>query len=306
VIGLKILITGARGFIGSRLHRALHEIGAEVHGVSRTPETSEADSLRWWHGDLADIQIVRNILSTVRPDVIFHLAGQPTTARDLEMVLPTFHSNLTTTINLLTVATEIGCRRIIVTGSLEEPYIDCGTIVPNSPYGAAKWASGVYAQLFYRLYKAPVVIARIFLAYGPGPEKHSKIIPYVIRAILRGEAPKLGSGRRLLDWIYIDDVVDGLLAAARAPDVEGCTIDLGTGEMIPIREVVDRIVRLVDPPIKPSFGALPDRPGEEIRAADVAYAQAKLGWKAATSLEEGLTRTVAWYREQPLQLRDRR
>lgn len=110
MIGLKILITGARGFIGSRLHRALHEIGAEVHGVSRTPETSEADSLRWWHGDLADIQIVRNILSTVRPDVIFHLAGQPTTARDLEMVLPTFHSNLTTTINLLTVATEMGVQ----------------------------------------------------------------------------------------------------------------------------------------------------------------------------------------------------
>ncbi|MGH7768824.1 MAG: NAD-dependent epimerase/dehydratase family protein [Candidatus Binatia bacterium] len=306
MLGLKILVTGARGFIGSRLHRALHEMGADVHAVSRTAETSEADGPRWWHGDLADIQIVRNILSTVRPDVVFHLAGQPTTARDLEMVLPTFHSNLTTTINLLTVATEIGCRRIIVTGSLEEPYVDCGTIVPSSPYGAAKWAGGVYAQLFYRLYKTPVVIARIFLAYGPGPEKRSKIIPYVIRTVLQGEAPKLGSGRRLLDWIYIDDVVDGLLAVARAPDVEGCTIDLGSGEMIPIREVVDRIVQLIGAPIKPSFGALPERPGEEIRAADVAYAQAKLGWKAATSLEEGLVRTVAWYREQPLQLRDRR
>jgi nucleoside-diphosphate-sugar epimerase len=307
VLGLKILVTGARGFIGSRLHRALHEMGADVHAVSRAPGLSEAAGSRWRHGDLADIRTVRDILSTVRPDVIFHLAGQPTTARDLAMVLPTFHSNLTTTLNLLTVAAEIGCRRIVLTGSLEEPSASCGTLVPNSPYGAAKWASSVYAQLFHGLYRAPVVIARIFLAYGPGPEKHSKIVPYVIRASLQGEAPKLGSGRRLLDWIYIDDVVDGLLAVARAPDVEGCTIDLGSGAMIPIREVVDRIVQLVGAGVKPVFGALPDRTGEEIiRPADVAYAQAKLGWKAAMPLEEGLARTVAWYRQQPLQLRDRR
>jgi nucleoside-diphosphate-sugar epimerase len=125
-----------------------------------------------------------------------------------------------------------------------------------------------------------------------------KIIPYVSLSLLRGQIPRLASGHWQADWVYIDDVVDGLLAAACVPGAEGCTLDLGSGAMVPVRDVVDRIVELIGSRIKPSFGALPDRPAEEIRAANLAYVQEKIGWKPTISLEDGLVRTVAWYREQ--------
>lgn len=116
--------------------------------------------------------------------------------------------------------------------------------------------------------------------------------------LLRGESPKLTNGQRQVDWIYVDDVVEGLLATAQVPDLEGCTVDLGSGTLVPIHAVVQQIVKLVGSQVEPLFGALPDRPREQVRVADTAYTHAKLGWKPATSLEDGLERTVDWYRRQ--------
>ena len=98
-------------------------------------------------------------------------------------------------------------------------------------------------------------------------------------------------------------MVEGILAAANVSAVQGTTIDLGSGTTIPVRAVVDHIVKLIGSPVEPSFGALPDRPAEEIRAANLVYAQEKIGWKPSTSIVEGLGRTVAWYREQLLTAR---
>jgi UDP-glucose 4-epimerase len=296
--GLKVLVTGASGFIGSRLNSVLANSEAEVHAVSRTPKIAQVDGSRWWYGDLTDIETVRTVLSSAKPDVIFHLAGRAAGARELKLVLPTFHGNVITTINLLTVATEIGCQRIVLPASLEEPESTCATTIPSSPYAASKWASSAYARMFHALYRVPVVMARIFLAYGPGPESQNKLIPHVIRSLLQGYAPKLSSGQRLVDWIYIDDVVDGLLASALAPNVEGCTIDVGSGALVSIRELVEKIAQLVDTGVAPLFGALPDRPEEQIRIANTTYAREKLSWNAKTSLHEGLKYTVEWYRRQ--------
>jgi nucleoside-diphosphate-sugar epimerase len=125
-----------------------------------------------------------------------------------------------------------------------------------------------------------------------------KIVPSVILSLLRGEAPQLTSGARLVDWIYVEDIVEGLLAAAQASGVEGQTIDLGSGELVSIRTLVEHLVRLINPQLQPLFGALPDRPLEQIRVANTANAAALLGWESATSLEEGLKRTVDWYEER--------
>ena len=296
--GLKILVTGASGFIGSRLYHSLRKNDAEVHAVSRTPPAADIDRFSWSCGDLVNIETVRSILSAVKPDVIFHLAGRAAGARELDLVLPTFHSNLVTTVNVLTVASEIGCRRIVLPASLEEPESACATTNPSSPYAVSKWATSVYARMFHALYQTPIVIARVFLTYGPGPENQNKLIPYVIRTLLEGHAPKLTSGQRLVDWIYIDDVVDALLAAAQTPAIEGSTIDVGSGSLVSMRELIERIVKLVGGDVAPLFGALPDRPLEQVRVADVASAYEKLGWKSKTSLEEGLSQTVDWYRSQ--------
>ena len=294
--GQKILVTGASGFIGSHLCRSLYVTGAEVHAVSRAQHAN--GDIHWWQANLSDITAVRKVLDKIRPEIIFHLSGHVTAAPDLQFALSTFDSHVISTVYLLTAATEIGCDRLVLTASLTEPQSSCADAIPGSPYAAAKWATGAYGRMFHALYQTPVTIVRPYMTYGP-MQNEQKIIPYVTLSLLRGEIPKLASGQWRADWIYIDDMIDGLLATARVSGVEGCTIDLGSGTTIPIRGVVDQIVTLLGSSINPSFGSLPDRPAEEIRAADLAYARDRLGWRPATSLAEGLARTVAWYREQP-------
>jgi nucleoside-diphosphate-sugar epimerase len=135
------------------------------------------------------------------------------------------------------------------------------------------------------------------MTYGPGQDER-KLIPYVVLSLLKGEAPKLASGRQEIDWIYIDDVMDGFLAATHAPDIEGHTIDLGSGLLVPIRTVVGEIVKLMDTEVAPLFNALPDRPVEPVRVADMGAAHAKLGWGPKTPLKSGLAHTIEWYRAQ--------
>jgi nucleoside-diphosphate-sugar epimerase len=268
-----------------------------VHGISRRKPSEDNKEISWWEGDIADINIVRRILSEIKPDIIFHLASHVAGARDLELVLPTFHSNLTGTVNILTVATELDCKRIIITGSLEEPDQEEAGAIPCSPYAAAKWAGSAYARMFHALYKTPVVLARLFMVYGPGQQDVHKLIPYVTLSALRQEAPKLSSGQRLVDWIYVEDVVDGLLSMAQAPDVEGRSIEIGSGVLVSVGTVAQEIVHIINPDIKPVFGHIPERPMEQERVANAEVTYAAIGWKAATSLNEGLQNTVQWYRE---------
>lgn len=296
--GQKVLVTGASGFIGSHLCGQLCGSGLEVHAISRTERSNGESGPRWWRGDLLEIEAVRNLLHTIKPDVIFHLASHVAGARELDLVQPTFQNNLLNTVNLLTVACEMGCRRIVLSGSLEEPDEGDPKAVPSSPYAVAKWAGSAYARMFHALYQLPVVILRLFMVYGPAQQDLRKLIPYVTLSLLRGETPKLSNGQRMVDWVYVDDAVTGFLAAARAAKVEGTTIDVGSGELVSVRTVVEHLVRLVNPKIVPIFGALPERPFEQIRVADTKRSQAMMGWVPTISLEEGLRRTVDWYKRR--------
>jgi nucleoside-diphosphate-sugar epimerase len=116
-------------------------------------------------------------------------------------------------------------------------------------------------------------------------------------ALLKGHPPKLSSGHLKADWVYISDVTEGLLLAATVPGIEGMTFDLGSGTLTSIRSVVDLLVQAVgNEKITPVFGAIPDRPGEREIAANIAFSASKLGWRATTSLKDGLYQTVEWYR----------
>ena len=292
--GKKALVTGASGFIGAHLRRRLVENGADVHALSRNQQTDAERKIRWWQADLADITQTRKLIRAIKPDYVFHLASEVTGKRSLEMVLPTFNHNLVTTVNLMTEAAALGCERFLVTGSLEEP--DPGSpAVPCSPYAAAKWSMSGYARMFWELYKLPTVIARLFMVYGPAQKDLTKLIPYTILSLARKEAPKYSSGQRLVDWIYVEDIVDGLMMAASAKGIEGGTLEFGSGNLVKIREVVEEITRLMNSPAQPLFGALPDRPLEQVRVADTKETFKKIGWKPRTSLREGLERTIEWY-----------
>ena len=289
------LISGASGFIGSHLSRRLLQIGVEVHGISRSYRPHGEKDVFWWQGDLADSETIRNILSTVKPDLIFHLASHVAGSRDLGLVSPTFRNNLLSTVNLLEVASELGCTRLLLAGSLEEPEPADPQAIPCSPYAAAKWAANTYGRMFHQLYQLPVVICRLFMVYGPQQQDLRKLIPYVILSLFRGDAPQLMSGERRVDWIYVTDVVEGLLAAAAAKNVEGMTLDIGSGTLTRVRTVVEHLVTLVNPKIEPCFGALVERPHEQVKAANVQNSLNLLGWQPSIGLKDGLMHTVDWY-----------
>ncbi len=298
--GSVALVTGGAGFIGSHLCARLAAAGVRVYSASRREHPGN-EHFEHKSVDLADFAAVGALLDKVKPDYVFHLASHVQGAPDIQHVLPAFHGNLQTTVNLLTAVAERGCRRFVTTGSFMEPAANVGDITPTSPYAAAKWASAAYARLFHVIYKLPVTTARVFMVYGPGQQDLSKLVPYAIRCLLRGEAPQITSGKRLVDWVYAGDVADGFLRLALAEGALGRSVDLGSGSLIATSDLVALICRLVDPSIGAATGALPDRPMEPTGAARVDESLAAIGWQPQVSLTEGLRRTIDFYRLQELQ-----
>ena len=292
--GRRALVTGASGFIGAHLLERLRQDGVEIHAVSRRAATSDAQ-VTWHVLDLLDPDAVGRLVRDVRPDVGFHLAGDSRAAREAGLVTPTFQANVATTVNLLNALAEHGADRVVLAGSLEEP--DPGE-PPSSPYAASKAAARSYAELFRTVVGLPVVVLRLFMVYGPGQRDLRKLVPYVILSLLRGEAPELTSGRRKIDWVYVEDVADAFVAAAAAKETTLASVDVGTGTTSSIRSLVGQLVELVDPKILPMFGAVEDRPLEQVRIADVETSAQAIGWRPQVALDEGLRRTVDWYRQQ--------
>jgi len=286
-------VTGGQGFLGSHVAARLASLGAATHGLARR-ETPAGTGITWFRGDLTDRASVGRIVRELRPDVVFHLAGQTSAAPDRDLVLPSLLDNLTGTVILLHELAEVGCRRVVATASLEEPEAAVHEVVPRSPYGASKWAEAGYARMFNALFDLPVVLVRPYMTYGPR-QRASKLIPSLTLSLLRGQSPTISQPDREVDWVFVDDVVEGVLAAGLAPDVEGRTIDLGSGALLPIRELADTLCKVVGKSAVPVL-ARPSGPvGVHGRRAETQTARTRLGWSATTSLEKGLEQTVAWY-----------
>lgn len=293
--GRVVALTGASGFLGGALLRQLLAAGADVHAISRQPAPLRSEGERWWQLDLCVPTALDGLLRKVEPDLLFHLAGETSAARDLDLVQPTFMTNTVATVNLLSsVAANAASTRVVVAGSMEEPTgLDD---FAGSPYALSKAVAAGYARLFHELYETRAVYLRVFMTYGPGQSAVGKLVPYVTLALLRGEPALLASGKRRLDWIYVDDVAGAFLAAGLAgPEADGQAFDVGSGELTSVRAVAEGIAEILGGG-QLSFGARPDRAREKERAADPTSAETMLGWRAATALSDGLRRTVEWYR----------
>jgi UDP-glucose 4-epimerase len=291
--GARVLVTGATGMIGRQVLSLLDD-RVEAYAVSRSRKSD--DRVNWLTCDLTEPGSARNLIERIEPAVVLHLAGAVRGDRSLAAVYPTLTANLVATVELLEAATRAQVERIVVSGSLlEEPRGEGATVVPPSPYGASRWASTSYARMFHLVFNAPVTILRPSYAYGPGQDS-TKLLPHVISTLLRGERPKLASGERRIDFVFAEDVGRAYVAAATAPAVEGETIDIGSGVMTRTRDFVAAAVDMLgqDCP-RPIFGALADRPFEQEIHVDTEPAARLLGWRASTSLDEGLRKTVAWY-----------
>jgi nucleoside-diphosphate-sugar epimerase len=188
---------------------------------------------------------------------------------------------------------------MVITGSLEEPDqrspfpFDCPGSISLTPYALAKHATRMYASLFIAAYKLPLVTLIPFMTYGPR-QKPFKIVPYTILTLLAGEQPRLSSGKRLVDWIYIDDVIDCFMAAGTAPGIEGKIFEVGSSELVSIASMANLIAELIPGNQKILFGAEPDR-GHD-RVSNIGPAAQYLNWRPRTPLGQGLEATIDWYR----------
>jgi UDP-glucose 4-epimerase len=293
--GRNVLVTGAAGFIGRQVVNRLIAEGATVHAVTRGTPDRDDGQLRWWRVDLSDQAATDALFVATQPEVVLHLAGWPVGSRTLAEIPTTFRSNLVSSVNVLSGAAAHGKPRVVLTGSLEEPPASQPDQVASSPYAVSKWAARGYGRLFRDLFELPVVNLRVFMVYGPGQRDVRKLVPYTILSLLRGTAPHLSSGQREVDWIFSEDVVDAYLAAAFAPGVSGAEVDIGSGQLVSIRQVVEMVAKLLGNEVEPQFGAIADRRSEQVRVADVAATERTLGWRARVRMDEGLKRTIAWY-----------
>ncbi len=292
-----VLVTGARGFIASHLCARLAAEGADVFGVSSSAHARTDDGMELLRVDLTDLAATEELVQRTQPDLIFHLAGHVTGSQSLDEVRPTLAANLISTVNLLiAVQRRRGCR-VVIAGSMQEPDRLDHSGIPCSPYAASKFAATTYARMFHALYGLPVVVARLMMVYGPGQWDLNKMLPYVATSLLAGASPRLASGLRELDWVYVSDVVDGLLTLAKAPHVAGATVDFGSGTLTSVRSIVERVAAIIESPASPQFNVLADRPLERPRTARVEATAALIGWTATTPLDHGLRLTVDWYRQ---------
>ncbi|MEV0623158.1 NAD-dependent epimerase/dehydratase family protein [Nonomuraea sp. NPDC050404] len=287
----RVLVTGASGFIGGHLATRLAALEADVHAVSRGIGTQ---AFRWHQVDLRDQKATAGLLRAVSPDVVFHLASEVNGARDPEMVPVTLAGNLQTTVNLLTAAVRHECR-VVLAGSIEEPRPGNGHAAAPSPYAMAKHAASGYADLYRRLWDLPCTVLRPSMVYGPAQRDTSKLVPYVTLALLRGEEPRLTSGAKVADWVYVDDVVSAFVAAAESDRAIGQSFDVGTGIRTSVRELVKLLYELAGNPAEPPFGAVADRALDITQAADTGPALDLIGWRPTVDLTDGLRRTLEWY-----------
>ncbi|MDD7967785.1 NAD-dependent epimerase/dehydratase family protein [Actinomycetospora lemnae] len=302
-VGRRVLVTGARGFIGRHLTDQLLEAGAEVHTLVR-PDSRPPLRAGWTEHlrasrqacNLTDPDDVRHRMAATAPEVVFHLASRVEGTRDADLVGPMLEDNVRSAVNVMAAACALDRPRVVLSGSVEEPR-EPGE-APSSPYAAAKAAATGYARLFHLQWDLPVTVLRLAMVYGPAQPDSRKLVPHVITSMLAGQVPRLGSGRRIIDWVYIDDVCEALMTAATHPGAPGLVADIGSGTGISIADTVPLLAELIgyDGPL--GFGAIDDRRHDRALIADLAEATTALDWSPLTSLESGLARTVHWYRSR--------
>jgi nucleoside-diphosphate-sugar epimerase len=308
--GKRVFVTGAAGFIGSHLVRRLVNVGAEVHIYLKNNSSifrinDVIKRLYLWHGDMTDYKSVCLSFREIRPDIVFHLAVFRNVERDSELIEPMFEINLRGTANLLMAIEEekINLECFVNTGTCEEygdgpvPFEEAQRESPVSPYSASKVAATYLCQMFFKTKGLPVVTLRPFLTYG-SYQSPDMFVPSVICSCIRGENFSMTQGDQTREFNYIDDIIDAYILVPGRKNVIGEIINIGNGVEYRVKEIGEKIIRMMGSKNQLFVGSLPKRPGEA-RNFFCSNEKAKrlLGWNPKTSLDEGLTKTIEWYRK---------
>ena len=301
---MRFLITGAAGFLGAALANRLVQAGHVVRGLDDL-STGQPDALDkdvfLNRGDVNDRPKLWTLLQDI--DCVFHLAARVSVQ---ESVLYPREYNLVNvggTVTLLEAIRDVGVGRVVfissgaVYGDQEiQPLSESAALNPRSPYAVSKLAAEYYIRTIGQLWEIETVILRVFNAYGPGqhlPPVHAPVIPYFLRqASLNGNLVVHGDGTQTRDYVYIEDVVDAMIAAADAPDVNQKIINIGSGVETPLRDLVRMVMEATSG--SPEVLYNPRNEGGVRRmCADLALARQLLHYEPKTALGDGLRRIMA-------------
>ena len=311
---MRYLVTGGAGFIGSHLVERLVRDGADVTVLDdlstgrREHLRAFRDRIRFIRGNVARLEACRRAMRDV--DYVLHHAAVTSVPVSTRNPIAAHHTNVTGTLNILLAAREANVRRVVYAGSTAA-YGDAAELPthegllprPLSTYAASKLAGEAYCQAFWRTYGVETVVLRYFNIFGPRQNLDSQygaVVPLFIAAALRGDAPViLGDGGQTRDFTFVTNIVAANLLACHAPmdQAAGAVFNIGCGIGTSIRELWERIAALVGADVEPVH--YPARAGD-VRHSLAAIDQARehLGYVPTANLDEGLRRTIAYYRER--------
>jgi UDP-glucose 4-epimerase len=301
---MHILVTGGAGFLGSALVRHLIDLGHSVRVVddlSAGDPDRVPDEASFSRGDVNDLPRLWSLLQGV--ECVYHLAARVSVQESMRYPREYNAVNVGGTVSVLEAMRDVGVKRLVFVSSgaiygeqAQQPVHEKLPPNPLSPYAVSKLAAEQYVRTIGQLWNFEAVCLRVFNAYGPGqqlPVTHPPVIPYFIRQALGGGSLVAhGGGQQTRDFVYVDDVINALVAAATAPDVDRCVINIGSGIETSVNDLVRRIGEAVkrEPHVLYSAG---QGGGVSRMCADLTLARDLLGYEPRVFLEEGLCRVVS-------------
>jgi len=309
---MRALVTGGAGFIGHHLVNGLLARGDEVSVIDDFSTGGRArlepvgDRISLIEGSILDPEALDRAAASC--EVIFHEAAIPSVARSVRDPQRSNRVNVTGTIEVMLAAARHGVRRVVYAGSSSVygipeslPCRESFRPAPESPYGVSKLAAEHYLRTLGNLHGVETVALRYFNVFGPGQDpasEYAAVVPRFVTAVLEGRRPIVhGTGEVSRDFTYVDNVVNANLLAAQAPGVSGITCNIACGDRHSLLGLLDAICTAAGLPADPMFG--PSRPGDILHSlADISVAERQLGYTPNVPFEEGIERTVAWFRDQ--------
>jgi CDP-glucose 4,6-dehydratase len=311
-----VLVTGATGLVGSWLSQRLHDAGADVVCLvrdwvpkSELVRTRTLDRVKVVRGDICEPGLLERVLGEYEVEVAIHLAAQTIVGIANRNPVSTFESNIRGTWTLLEACRRSPLVRSIVVASSDKaygdqeqlPYDESTPLAGRHPYDVSKSCADLIAQAYAVTYGLPIAVTRCGNFYGGGDLNWNRLVPGTIRSVLRGEAPVIRSdGQYVRDYFYVDDGAAAYMLLAEQlfslPELRGLAFNFSNEIEVTVLELVRRILRAMDSDLKP---VVLNESSNEIRRQCLSAARARqmLGWSPMFDLDEGLERTIAWYRE---------
>jgi CDP-glucose 4,6-dehydratase len=311
-------VTGAYGLLGSWLCRALLDRDVRVAVLQRDATPASALALDGTEprctvvrGDVRDVELLERVLGEEEVDTVFHLAAQTVVGTALQSPLSTWEANVRGTWTLLEACRRQGAQRVVVASSDKAygahdalPYREEHELRARFPYDVSKACADLIARSYWHSFGLPVAVTRCANLYGGGDLNRSRLIPETVAAAIEGRAPVIRSdGTPERDFLYVEDAVAAYLGLADALDrdeARGEAFNAGSGRSWPVREVVAAVCRAAGADVEPDVRGTGTPTGEiDRQLVDASRLRSLTGWEPRVDLDEGLARTVAWYREHP-------